>query len=1202
VYQPSEVRYFLLLLILLGYYDCAAQKRLVLIGNTAQLGAETDQFLAAVRNTVAFDSNTIVLYLGNTGDSAALRKEAAIIDNTEACAWFIPGYDEWARGGRAGYRTVQAWQRYLESLGNNRIKVYPADGCPGPVQIPLNSRAELMLMDTQWWLQDNDKPGIDCHCEHRTREEVLEAVEEAVMAEFGKLVIFASYHPMTNIGVHSGTFGIKQHIFPFTDSRKLSSLYLPLPLIGSIYPMLRSTLTSKQDMNNPHYKKMTETGIATTPGMYDALKEHSHTLFIAGQENSLQLLQEDGTFSLISGAASGGGRVRHTSRVRYAQREAGFSVVEVGENGSARTDFYKVKDGVARKSYSTSLYDNAEEKPFRDTSTAPMLSADSVRASANSCMNEAGAWRRFFNGKNYRKEWAEEVQMKVFYLDKEKSGLKIAAIGGGHESITLHMEDNAGKRWILRPVNKTFDKVIPKGFRHTFAHSIVDDLASGQHPYGALGVPAMLEPLGIPHAKPEMVFIPNDTALGIYRPVYANTVAQLEERVPVKEGRLVATDVMMHHIVDDVRCDLDQRSFFQARLVDFLIADFDRHYSQWTWGAKDSAGRKIFYAVPKDRDQAFYHNDGLVIGVARRGAYSFMTNFTPKIKSIVDAAMIGHPLDRFGLNQLDREDWEDALRDFKRKLDDSVLSKAAHGLPPEIFAIRGKEIARTLVTRRDILAARGIEYYKYLSRMVDVPGDNGDNTFKVSDGDAGTVKVQVYGVDSTGIRLLKYSRSFLPSETKEVRLYGLNGNDRFELSAKTRIKFRVVGGTGSDTFSVQGKVKTWLYDQSGERNTVLSDKHARRLFYSEAPYVKFPSKECFHNKLEFPKIAAGYNEDDGILVGAGIGYKTFSFQKRPYASYQLVAGTWALQSQAYMLKYRGTFNEVLRHYDIVVRADFADPALYYFFGYGNESPKDQTRPIAYYRARYDFISADVLVRKRFFNDSLISIGVGPSVYHYWNNNNQITGRQLEHPSTVGLDSADVFSVKSYGGGKLALALCNVDNESLPGHGIKWISELTVYGGLNSTASPFTSVVSNMSMYATLSRNSGVRAVVRVGGGHIFSEDFEYFQAMTLGGNNYLRGFRRNRFAGSSMLYNNVEISVRLCTFNAYLLKGDFGVMGFNDVGRVWMRNEKSVKWHDGYGGGLYMTPFNQFLVSVFMGFSSEEQMFYAGLGTKFGIL
>ena len=162
--------------------------------------------------------------------------------------------------------------------------------------------------------------------------------------------------------------------------------------------------------------------------------------------------------------------------------------------------------------------------------------------------------------------------------------------------------------------------------------------------------------------------------------------------------------------------------------------------------------------------------------------------------------------------------------------------------------------------------------------------------------------------------------------------------------------------------------------------------------------------------------------------------------------------------------------------------------------------------------------------------------------------------------------------------------------------------MTVYEGLNSNSSPFASFTSKMELYGTLSRKSGIRATIRIGGGQIFSERFEYFQAMTLGGDSYLRGFRRNRFAGSGMLYSNVELSVRLFTLNSYLLKGDFGVMGFNDVGRVWMRHEDSDKWHDGYGGGLYMTPFNQCIISIFMGFSNEEQMFYGGFGTRIGIL
>jgi hypothetical protein len=50
-------------------------------------------------------------------------------------------------------------------------------------------------------------------------------------------------------GIHGGYFGIKQHIFPFTDMKK--KLYIPLPVIGSIYPSVAVYLAARRILAIP---------------------------------------------------------------------------------------------------------------------------------------------------------------------------------------------------------------------------------------------------------------------------------------------------------------------------------------------------------------------------------------------------------------------------------------------------------------------------------------------------------------------------------------------------------------------------------------------------------------------------------------------------------------------------------------------------------------------------------------------------------------------------------------------------------------------------------------------------------------------------------------------------------------------------------------------------------------------------------------
>jgi len=64
----------------------------------------------------------------------------------------------------------------------------------------------------------------------------------------------------------------------------------------------------------------------------------------------------------------------------------------------------------------------------------------------------------------------------------------------------------------------------------------------------------------------------------------------------------------------------------------------------------------------------------------------------------------------------------------------------------------------------------------------------------------------------------------------------------------------------------------------------------------------------------------------------------------------------------------------------------------------------------------------------------------------------------------------------------------------------------------------------------------------------------------------------NRFAGDASMVGNAEVQVALGRFNA-ALPFRFGVRGLADVGRVFVANQSSSRWHTGYGGGFWLGPF-----------------------------
>ena len=109
----------------------------------------------------------------------------------------------------------------------------------------------------------------------------------------------------------------------------------------------------------------------------------------------------------------------------------------------------------------------------------------------------------------------------------------------------------------------------------------------------------------------------------------------------------------------------------------------------------------------------------------------------------------------------------------------------------------------------------------------------------------------------------------------------------------------------------------------------------------------------------------------------------------------------------------------------------------------------------------------------------------------------------------------------------------------------------------------------------------------------------YYQQLKLGGNNNLRGFYQWRFTGKTMAYNNFEVRVKLFDFTSYLLPGTVGVIGFDDVGRVWAPGETSNTWHTGYGGGVFFLPAQLVLIQGVVGFSKDGAYPYISAGFRF---
>ena len=1205
------------ILFLLSCYSLFSQKdtiqaRVVLIGDAGDFHGGRHPVIDAVKGRIKFDNKTTIIYLGDnlymTGlpdesykdydvRKAVLDTQVNIAKNTPAKVFFIPGNHDWNRGHEGGYEAIVRQQRYIDSLGDRNVSYYPKDGCPGPVEINLSPDVVLLIIDSQWWIHNFDKPGIESDCPYKTKDEVMNQVDDILSRNAKKLVIFACHHPFKSFGVHGGYFTLKQHIFPFTEVSP--KMYIPLPGLGSIYPIARGVFGTPQDIKHPNYQNLISE-------VQKVVKKYPNVVFVAGHEHNLQLIKDSTYNYIVSGSGTKRTRVSGNKKQLFGAAENGFATLEISTNKNVKVDFYTVNEDSSVNAFSKNLLNFSKlSKELTDSITVTSQAVafkDSAIVAVNNKYDKATRVQRIFLGNNYRKEWATPVHLKVFNISKERGGFTIKSLGGGKETKSLRLVDSKGKEWTLRSINKNPENALPEEFRGSVAQGIVQDMISASHPYGALAVPDLAKAVKVIVPSPTIYFVPDDPAFGFYRPLFANTVCSLEEREPTPDGEdTKSTAKVLNSLYEDNDHRVDQSGVLRARLLDILTGDWDRHFDQWRFGEADTGKGKLYYPIPRDRDQVFFKGDGVVINGASFELLPYLKGFRKDIPRVNWFNWSTRDFDRIFLNRLTHQDWIYITEDFKRSLTDEVLTTAVKRMPPEIFALHGQLIIDKLKSRREVLTKAALKYYAFLSERVNIVGSNQKEFFKVTDsGEDLLVKVFKRTNNSDSASLM-YSRLFHPKLTKEIRLFGLNGNDVFQVDnqLKSNINVKMIGGKGNDTFNVKGNLHSSIYDFTVEKNFIDKNKKSRDRTSADPEVNRYEATGYKYNIFRFPQLNIGYNIEDKLLLGIGFLHRTYGFRKEPYATQQRLSTLVALNRQSYQLRYSGEFNNVIGRSDIVVHADMVNPVLNNFFGLGNETVIDPRHSLEYYRVRYKYVEGSVQMRQRPFN--LLSISAGPTWYHYWNEYEDNKTRILSTPSLVKLDSANVYHNKTYLGGKFNILLNNLNSEILPTRGIYWITDFTAVAGMQSTSKPLTRLTSDLTLFSSFNDPAKLVSVLKLGGGRIFSKNYEYFQALNLGQNNFLRGFRKNRFSGTALAYGSIELRIKLFDSKSYIFPGAVGLIGYDEIGRVWVENEESKKWHNSFGGGFYFAAYNTALLSATVGFSREEHIFNFSIGTKFNI-
>lgn len=817
---------------------------------------------------------------------------------------------------------------------------------------------------------------------------------------------------------------------------------------------------------------------------------------------------------------------------------------------------------------------------------------DSARVVAGA-RYKAGGLHRLVNGSGYRDLWATPMEVQVLDPDTFAGGLTVEKEGGGFSTESLRLKGRNGREYVFRSVDKNVTPGMPKDLHGTIPAWVVQDLVSAKNPAAALVADPLLSAAGVLHASPRLYVMPDHAFLGEFRHTFAGRLGLVEVRPT--DGFADSRDVKGS---DDVRKKIeaspadrvDQRAFLTARLMDVYLGDWDRHWDQWRWARRDSAGVTWWEPIPRDRDNAFNDNRGLISSVAR-GFVHFLVTFGPEYASVERYHRHPAELDRLLLTSLSRAEWDSTATWLRSRLTDDVIQAAARRLPPEYQPRERDRLAAALRARRDALPEIAREFYELMAREPDVHTTDAAERAEITRLPDGGVDVVVHAPgDAAGHPYFR--RRFARGETREVRVYLHGGDDQTVVRGASpggAVLVRVIGGGGDDKFldesSAGGGRRTVFYDDRGSNEFAPGreakvDEHSFTLTQGAALIGNAPPPRDWGAGSSLFVPWATWQLNVGPVIGVGPKWTRYGFRRQPHAESLWLRGLYAPFESGFGVE--GHYDRHITNRPAFVAFDArgTDFEVVRFHGFGNDSPDDPDRDAYEGQTQVRASIAYVAMPARG-----LTLSFGPVAK--WTD--------PDRPAALPLAQHTLGDERfTQAGAQASAMLDRRDTVALPRHGFTLRASAAGYG--SELGGPFGCAEGEATGYASVPGSFGPTVALRAGAQKALG-DFPFQESAFVGGPMNLRGFPYQRFRGDAAVYGSAELRARLFYANLGVVRAHVGVFGLADAGRVYVDGDSPGGWHVGKGGGLWFQSLHRTASVVFA--HGETNSFYLTVGMPF---
>src|SRR5690606_33078117 len=220
------------------------------------------------------------------------------MENFNGRVIYIPGKNEWNKNG---HENIDDMESFIQD--SSKAEFWPNDGCVREIEDLDTENVELLMIDSQWFLEDWDNHiYINNKCEIKSREDFYTKFKDDVKDEQNKVIIVAVHH-----SVLSNT---KRNFFEKIGGFKKESFY------------------SKQ---REELKGILETLASLFPDV----------MFVSSSDQNLQYVYDDGVPQIISGTGGKKTRKAKTDKEnQFASNDHGFARLIVYDDNSSLVEFY----------------------------------------------------------------------------------------------------------------------------------------------------------------------------------------------------------------------------------------------------------------------------------------------------------------------------------------------------------------------------------------------------------------------------------------------------------------------------------------------------------------------------------------------------------------------------------------------------------------------------------------------------------------------------------------------------------------------------------------------------------------------------------------------------------------------------------------------------------------------------------------------